>query len=553
MEDDDKNNWDGLQIFRVSTDDGDRKATLFRFQSNDLVIDNDDFVDQIPRTKKRLQDLIGTVISPPEYNKIIARCKSAVMDDSVVGVTRPGFERAEDGSPRYFALPNGLVVTRHNLPLRLIPMFEKNSAASHKGNLDTYVRELGPLIKDQPIAMVIFFFALTPILQPLIRGGPMNVENVMIELVGATSTYKSTLTNQLAGSVWGGSETKLGYASSWNATPNAVEQMCRNYNNCLLVLDEATAAGATSKSRADNILNTSHRISLGRSKARLGGEDPVPYDLMALSNSNQPLTDILASSGTVSGALEVRLLTFDCAHPKHGYLRPIKGVGGVEVHIGPQLRDLCTTHYGHVAPSFIYFVLAECARDAQGFRQKVAFYMQRFLTHFRITARDERALRQAKPFALTYACAKLANDFLITDHTWGKTGSAILKAYRGFINQRQPLNRYEEIRHFLYDRTKTIVDCRVNPKAKMTLAEFEAVDGFVVEVKGQQVLAISPTALERNFSDVAGLKRYLASSNRLIKTEGYLFKKGVRLGADGTVIKDRFYMVKVRKWPKRFR
>jgi len=539
---------DDLIVEKIYTDQGEI-VILFRGGSERLIVPLDEFAGDPKALRRQAQNFFGRVVNKTEMDALIGAAQKAKPNPKVVAVTRPGFPMFDSTAPYYFAFPNGKVITSVKSEIDYIAIFQANTQAETKGSPGIFNILVGNIIRNQPIPILLLFMALSPILQPFARLIGFNVENFILELVGPTGTQKSTLTTLMAGSIWGGGSSKLGYGRSWNTTVNAVEAICSKYHNCLLILDEASAVGATPAARALMKFNFAHRLSLGIGKSRLGEADGIPFSLAAFSNSNEPLMDNLTGSRDVRAAGDVRVLTFDCADRQHGYLLPGSGRSAHIVEPGRDLRAVVQEHYGHLAPAFITLVLQRSQANFDGFKSELTRLMERFLDFANVDRANETQMRRVKPFALTYACASLAIDSgVVTIDAFGKVRTAIKKAYRLFVSQGSGRDARAEVRAFLANTDSKIRECKSGRKIEMSDQKFSTYDAFIFEVHGTRHLGIPHAKIEQNFVLPRGLIADLAHAGLLVKNDGNQFQKRIR-ARNGVEIKDRFYVIKVTSWP----
>ena len=537
------------QFYEVKTDDG-RFAFACVYTDRREVLDPDDFVDNPSRIRKRLQQVMKCLIEPKDLAAIREACQRAPLSKKLMIVTQPGWSApGEAGYPAYYAYPDGTIIVPPGLSATdYIPMYEANESAARRGSYRAYISGVSRSIRGQPIPIFLFFFSLASVLQPFTQEIGLFVENVVVELVGRSGAHKSTLTNLLAGSVWGGSAQKLGYANAWNATPNAIEELLPCFNNGLLILDEATLAGQSAQARGEAIFNTIHRISLGKPRRRYGETERAPWSLMALSSSNASLSSFMDYGEYEARAADVRLLSFDCAHSRFGYLHPQSTDDETESP-GDSLRSVVTLNHGHVARRFIRYIAGQLAADNDRFKQRLKTYMNRFLDHVRVDRSDETAMRRAKPFALAYACSVFARRAkIIKREEWSNVGKPIAAAYRQFIDQPDPGDPLNAIQEFLERPGVRVLDG--DQKRELSDKAFDKIDAFVITVMDKQCLAIPPHSMKRNFP--ANQPTLLSRKKMLVKNDGNQFKKRIRT-REGRTVNDRLYVVDTTQWPTSLR
>src|SRR4051812_29130066 len=129
------------------------------------------------------------------------------------------------------------------------------------GKLRKYEDGVARVIRNQAVPMTIFFYGLSQVIRPYFEAAGFNDETATMELVGETTTYKSALTASLAGSIWGKPAKRDGYSRGWNMSDQKIEDLLRDYDHHLLVLDEATLAHREPNKRGAIVHNIIHRVA----------------------------------------------------------------------------------------------------------------------------------------------------------------------------------------------------------------------------------------------------------------------------------------------------
>jgi Superfamily II helicase and inactivated derivatives len=486
-------------------------------------------------------------ISPAQKAAVRQKFDEAPETDKVIVVTRNGYEHVD--RPRFYAMGDGSLI-KSDASLRLIGIGNPDDRFEERGSRRTYERNLARVIRNQPIPLMVFFYALTPALQPFAMQAECLVQNTMLELSGSTSRYKSALTNFLAGSVWGGTQETLGFADSWNITPASAEEAFIRHQNGLLVLDEATMAASSEKERGNVIGNVVHRLTAGKKRGRKG-EVSAHFQLMALSNSNQSLASILDAAPEVKAALEVRLITLQVPKRETGPFEFVpRGFDSVHQAMGLVFATV-NEHRGLLARRFIRDVLAWSRRDHESLIRFIRTQVERFISDIGLgSGADAAELRRAKPFALTYAAAAVAfKAETLRRKRWGKVRRTLVEAWFRYGNPPPSSPVRDEVDEFLADETTTVVDLPYGVKPEIAGDSFDRVDAFIYRDKKRQLnLAMTPAKMRKHLKLSAAALKQLKKSARLRATENLRMRLRLRC-LNGVEQREVFYLFPIPKVP----
>jgi hypothetical protein len=545
-----------LGVWRIKTDDGrqmylfERRGKFFIKSYAEICAQGGDLFAEI--SAKLNIDIFNTAAKKIVRDKI----ETAILDKKIVAVTRHGYDRRKgfERRPLYYALGNGRVISPVGTT-RFIPALDLDDLFEARGSLVEWEDGVSKVLRDQAGPLLILAFGLTPILQHFSKAAGFLVTNAIMNVNGPTTSFKSNLTNLVTGSIWGGGlEGDLGFAESWNGTVNAIEMRFASRNNCLLALDEATAAGNTPQARAEAFLNTAHRLSLGVTKRRLG-QDVLRFETMVLTNSNDNPRDGLAESEDVRRAFDVRVISFNVPARKTGLFDTIPaGFNGVDEAM-VSLRDICASrHYGHLGPALIEGVLGSVHRDEAAFLESLKKHMSTFLKKAGVTSalgsHQGFEERRAKPFALSFAALMITFELGVLDRSkWGNVRKTLLRAWRKYGRRQIALSPTERLQAYLSRRDLKFIDATEKQPTVSDL-ELDASDG--VKFHRQQFgpsLAMTPASVKRNLGFTEWDLRVLRSKGLIKCTKGLQDKVRIRM-ADGEVKRDRLYVFALKSFPR---
>lgn len=500
-------------VVRVTADDGSPHYVWER-EGKMVAISAVDVVQALAKVYTALFPLGILAVSAAMKRAVRQKLESAPESNAIIVATRGGFERAD--RPRFYASADGTIIS--SVPGLKVLFAGKNARFEGLGRFRWYEREMARVIKDQPIPLLVFFYALTPVLQPFAKKAGFLVQNTILEVSGRSSRYKSSITNFVAGSVWGGSSEPLGFADSWNLTPAKAEEIFRDQNYALVVFDEAASAGGSEKDRGQIIGNVVHRLSAGKERGRMG-EMSDYYNVMALSNSNESLTSILASAPEVKTALEVRLITLRVPTRETGTFEFVPyGYETVDKAMEDVFK-LTEGHRGKLAKRFIADILSWSSRDHEELSSTIRAAVDDFMSRVGLQRAnaDPVEVRRAKPFALAYASAVLAfRAGTLQKKRWGAVRRTLQRAWFRYGRLSMAGNSPAGLNEFLADQSKLIVDIPLGDRPEIPSKAFSRIDGFIYrDKKHRPYLAMTPSMVSKHLN-------LTASRLKKLKTEGTL-------------------------------
>lgn len=534
-------------VCRVTADDG-TMHFVWQLLDKVAVISVLELMHSFTKLSEALIPLGILLMSPAQKAAARQKLQEAPVSHEIIVATRAGYEAGDH--IRFYAFGDGTVVGDGQ---GLNVLFESRDPRFKAiGSFNRYEKVLSPVLRDQPIPILVFFFALTPILQPFAKEAGVMVINTILELSGKSSRYKSSLTNFVAGSVWGGSSEPLGFADPWNLTPAKAEQIFRDQNNALVVLDEATAAGGSAKDRGHLIANVAHRLASGRIRGRMDSASEA-FSAMVLSNSNEPLMSILDYAPEVKAALEVRLVTIEVPSRDTGVFEAVPEGYTTVTEAMEDVFKLTAEHRGKLAKHFVRKVLQWNRRDHQGFLRAVRGAVDEFMAGVGLDSpeADPVEARRAKPFALSYAAAVLAFKMSVLDKKrWGSVRRTLRHAWLRYGRLSAKGSAPSALHSFLADQNNQLVQIRLGSRPEVSNTDFKKIAGFIYSGKRRQ-LCLAMTAKMVNWHlgyDAAKLKQ-LRREGSLICGEHLQMRLRLRR-ENGKDVRESFYVFRIDAVPE---
>lgn len=537
-----------LSVTRTIGDDG-LPYYLFATNGNVQVLPAVDVVGPHHRIVAELTKFGLVAHSPADRLQIKEKIAAAEATTSVVA-TKLGYERTS--RPRYFTYGDGNSIKTDPV-LKVYSLAPGEPGFDRLGSLDAYERGIAPTLRDQAIPMTVFFFALSEVIKPFAKAAGFNTENMMMDLVGKSTNFKSALTSRLAGSIWGKPDQLGGYAHRWNMSNQKIEEFFRDHDNHLLILDEATLAGENPKKRGDAILNVVHRLSSGESRA-VTGAAISGHSLTMLSNSNEPMRTILGASEDVIEALEARLISFKLPQRETGFFDSVpEGFSSIGNAMQPVFAAMQANH-GLLARKLILEVLRRVNNDYDGLVEMIRRAVRKFMQAAGQTEADMTSLpyRRIQAFALGYATAVVAfKTGTLRKNRWGRVKQSILRAWNEHANapatEGDP--RFDD---FLSDPSHLFVDARREPRPEISNKDFKKLAGIVFTAKDKTLCLAVPLLAKSQLNFSTALLKQLKRDGVLRAGKNLQSKLQLRsVGAE--LQRDIFYVFRIAGIPTKTR
>lgn len=538
---------------RVSILVGDDRDRYYRFEASgqEIVQPAKDVIEKPLQAFSALRHIGILATSPEIKNEIKTRIDHAVEDQNTIVATRVGYER--EPSPRYFVYADGTIIMPDR-DICVVSMIKDTGHFAHAGELSTYERGIAKVIRDQSVPTTLFFFGLMQVLKPFVANTGYKAESMMFELVGKTSTYKSALVCTAVASAWGKGHSSDGYARDWNMTDQKIEDFFQQYNDHLLILDEATMADTNDTKRAEKISNTVHRMSSGKGRARTGMETES-HSVTMLSTSNQPMRSILSGTEDVRRALEVRLVSFELKHEAHSFFDTVpRGFLSVRDAMD-NIFALVESNHGLLARRYILDVLTLLKRDEPRLTELIKRAMGKFIRTVGMDTadRDPVSYRRVQGFALAYAAAVVAFEAgTLEKRHWGRVKRSISQAWIKYGQDRPTVGGDPRIASYLRNPSNMFIDVRDGRKPPIVDAKFKTAAGFIFTAKDESLCLGVPKAAMPALDISAARLKQLRHEGVLRARKGLRSRLALRC-VKMTEVRDVFYVFKIHELPAEIR
>jgi putative DNA primase/helicase len=278
----------------------------------------------------------GLDISHPYRKKIGDYISSAQPIAFLHCATRTGWHSADT-----FVLPD-CVIGNSNI------WFQSNirvAAYAQAGTFDRWRTQIAERAIGNPFLLYALSFSLCG---PLLWG--LNVPGSGIHYHGDSTTGKTTVL-QAGASAWGNGEQ---YLRAWRATANALEGVCVQHTDTLLVLDEIAEISAKDLDQVAYFAVNGR----GKSRATRHGEakSEMRWRVAILSSGEQSIAGKLLSGGiSIKAGQQMRILDIPVSG-KHGLFDDLHGFENGAA-FSNAIRAAATEHYGHAGPLFVKTVI----------------------------------------------------------------------------------------------------------------------------------------------------------------------------------------------------
>jgi hypothetical protein len=277
----------------------------------------------------------------------------------------------------------------------------------------------------------LIFFAADSFVGPCCK--PFHRPAPGFQPVGKEDTGK-TVAGIIAGATYGGvPDSSLGFGSTWNGTPNGLEEYGPALHDTLMVLDETSLMPTDQKGRPLAFGEALMRLMQGQGKKRYG--QPVDrWSVPCISTSNLSVYARLDPVRRKSyGAYTDRLADIPTPQGKASFFENLHGSPD-EAAFGTKLFELATTNYGYPIRVFLARLTAALARDRAGLAASVAANVAKYeAAAGKITSSQRNVLRVRGHFATVYAVGCLAIQFKVLPFTEDELLAAVLSCHRDHV------------------------------------------------------------------------------------------------------------------------
>lgn len=343
----------------------------------------------------------------------------------------------------HFALPDGTVFSPPEVRTPLLAFNPVTGRCSVRGDFRKWRRKVARKLTGQSLAEFAMCLAFAPPLLALTN----RVGNFGFELVGVKGTGKSRIQQLVSSALGGATQGEDGhYWVSFDATPNALEQMMQGFSDLLLVLEEANLflAGETPRVRGNAFKALAFRMGNGSTKARFDQAIQRETRLLIFSSSNEPLAELIGLSSEAARAAEDRLITIPLlASRAHGVFDfiPEKHPNG-DSFIA-ELISNADEHHGHAIRRFLTSLVADRARDEVALRAKIADLIVEFRMRAGANLANGSAIRVADAFGLVYAAGVLAKEYTVLPGEY-RPGASVSACYQMHLAKQEASTSFRE-------------------------------------------------------------------------------------------------------------
>tara|TARA_R110000851_G_C13100504_1_gene568232 strand:- start:8302 stop:9981 length:1680 start_codon:yes stop_codon:yes gene_type:complete len=316
--------------------------------------------------------------------------------------------------PELFITPNGSIGKGDAI-------YQTDSTAdgdySTAGTLEGWRGGIGTMLPRNPLLQLGIGTALAgPLLRPLgiHAGGGFH-------LLWDSSNGKTTIV-QCASSVWGhGSHFTL----KWNATANGLEGIAALRNDCLLALDELGQADP--RYVGDVVYSVADGIGKQRAGRSSAARRVRRWQVMMLSSGEITLETKMSEAGKrIRAGQDVRLVTVSAGRDFGAWDNLHNHQTGAS--LSDSLKQISTTHYGHMGPAFIRALIDRGELGSLPARLKAILDL--------FTAKSGQAARVAERFAIVALALELAAEFQLLPLPDGEATASMIALFNDWQAER---------------------------------------------------------------------------------------------------------------------
>lgn len=479
------------------------------------------------------KDLLGrleragvSLVTPAAEKALKQEAQSLTSFRKVSIATSPGWAGGA------FASPEGSTIGSPIGGEEVIMAFEADPRFAASSELVAWQDAITPFVRHQPLPL---FAAAFSLIGPLLRYAPADMQNPVIEFVGAKEQGKSTLA-KLMSSVWGGDpEASLGICMDWDFSPAEIDNMRASRRDGLLILDEVNHASKDEGEKAKIVEKTIFRLADTASRKRFGEPSKKPIRQASVSTSNIPIRELATMPAASKEAMLSRILSIQCARPfgifdtvPSGYSEAGSAVRAMNAAV--------TEHYGSAASAFIARLLGHPPKLVQA---AIVKGMNEAVSQG-LTA-DIEGARLAKTVAIAYTAGRIARQLGILPKSWGRIDCA----FAAIFVASPTIPRHEEVdvvpasamspaRRAIaayLERYRSDMLLPTDGDLPLSQIDFEQLPG--VWLKRGEVFVASTRFVEENLPNSKMILRQARDEGGLDCERGQLTKKAPRTIAKG--------------------
>ncbi len=294
------------------------------------------------------------------------------------------------------------------------------------------------------------------------------------------------------------------------------------------------------------------RLTGGVAKVRYtdDGKAPERRRTMFISSSNMPIRDLLRHEpGQVAAAAEVRVLSIPARASDLGIFDCLPEGQSSSSSAWQAVHAGTANFFGTAIREFLRRLVNNLSKNPKRVRDKLRFWIGRFLRKAKVDRNNGPEHRNAKAFALVYAAGMLAKMYGVIPESAGPIGTAILKCYRasigaGIASPRKPA--IEQIVSYLETHRHDIADLTSGTLPKLSKDDFDAAPGFVRRGDdGGLELLIPPQIMQAQFPNWQPLMRELRDNGQAVCEKGRARKLTVKRSVRKSNDRDRVYTIRL--------
>lgn len=393
----------------------------------------------------------------------------------------------------HFALPDGTVFSPNDRVSGEVIFDRVHNRCAERGTLRNWKRSVAKPLAHQNIATFVLSLAFAaPILRLTNRVG-----NFGFELVGPGGTGKSTF-QQLMSSVLGGAiQGEDGhYWTSFDATPDGLEQSMASHSDLPMILEEANLfiAGESQRVRGERFKALAFRLSGGTDKRRFGHSAAGEYRFVYLTSSNEPLSELIGRNSETARAASDRLITIPLPSDRpHGFFDSIPESLNGGGDFARNLIAAANRNHGRAIRRFLQRLVDARATDEERLKTEIGALIARFYNKANIDLGDGSATRVAEAFGIVYAAGELARQYgALPRQHW--CGPAVLACYHLHLANKAHIQSFASLLAGMTKRAD-VIDLGRRKVADIDRIALASASAFVRKDGGERELWVRPSRI----------------------------------------------------------
>jgi putative DNA primase/helicase len=326
-----------------------------------------------------------------------------------------------------FICPSFSICKKENEELFLSS--DESHGFEKKDSLEEWQEQICALCEGNSILTLALCVGLSGVLL-----NPLNIEPVMVNLVGRSSIGKTTAL-YVAASLWGNPKR---FIQQWRTTSNALEALAEYHNDCLLILDEL------GQIQASEIGNTVYMLGNAKGKKRLNKDSELKpskeWNLAVLSSGEIGIADKIAESGKKAKAGQmVRCIDIESLRSNElGIFDTLHADIENGAKFSNLLKQASLKYHGAASEKFITSLMHADINIRDLYEQQ-----KRKLTE-PLGEADGEVIRVAETFALFILSGVLACRFKVFTHKEDELVEMISEVFRRWLKERGGKRSIEE-------------------------------------------------------------------------------------------------------------